>query len=517
MSLTSAKPVENPARPVAAPSDPSPEALATVTPLPHLETLATASLVGSHEPEQAAAHAQRRKSCLRMRALLWGADLAIAALGAGAGWLAHREGLVSAAIVIMAGLWFAFMTLRQTRDGRVADLTDARRIAKINIPFVLVMTLTVIFFADSNAGVRSIQVTLGIATGMAALAMVARWTLTRPILRRWLGLFLDENVVVVGDLVSVSRTITEWEDLDRIKIIGVCLSESDEWVRTVKGIPVLGTAADVADVTSRIRPDIVAVHDVDGLGGLQLAKLQWALEEVGAQLSVITPVTNTFEARATVRRTGRRLIIDLAHSRPRGTVAAIKGAFDRTIAGLLLLIALPTILICAVLIKVTSPGPVIFRQTRVREQGQTFTMYKLRTMTADAEERLAELLDFNEVGGGLFKIKADPRVTKVGAWLRRLSLDELPQLFNVVVGDMSLVGPRPALPHEVESYDEWARRRLAVKPGLTGLWQVSGRSNLSWDESVRIDSDYVDNWRFGRDLIIGLRTVKAVLTKEGAH
>jgi lipopolysaccharide/colanic/teichoic acid biosynthesis glycosyltransferase len=144
-------------------------------------------------------------------------------------------------------------------------------------------------------------------------------------------------------------------------------------------------------------------------------------------------------------------------------------------------------------------------------------MYKLRTMTEDAEDRLEELLEFNEVGGGLFKMKADPRVTKIGAWLRRLSLDELPQLYNVLVGDMSLIGPRPALPCEVASYDQVARRRLAVKPGLTGLWQVSGRSNLSWDETVRIDHDYVDNWRPSRDLTIALRTVKAVLSKDGAH
>ena len=179
--------------------------------------------------------------------------------------------------------------------------------------------------------------------------------------------------------------------------------------------------------------------------------------------------------------------------------------------------ALPVIGVCALIIKATSPGPVIFKQTRVREHGRAFTIYKLRTMTADAEARLPEVVDRNEIGGGLFKIRADPRITPIGRWLRRLSLDELPQLWNVVIGDMSLIGPRPALPHQVALYDEPARRRLAVKPGLTGLWQVSGRSNLTWDESVRLDSDYGDNWRPGRDVSIALRTVKAVLTKDGAH
>ncbi len=293
--------------------------------------------------------------------------------------------------------------------------------------------------------------------------------------------------------------------------------ESDHRPRSVEGIPVLGTVADVADVSRRVGVDIVAVHDVDKLGGLQLARLQWTLEDIGAQLSIITPVTNTVEARAKVRRAGRRMLVDVAHSRPQGAVAAIKSAIDRVVAAVLLVVALPVIAVCALLIRLSSPGPVIFRQVRVREHGRTFLMYKLRTMTVDAEARLAEVLDQNEVGGGLFKMKHDPRVTRVGYWLRRLSLDELPQLWNIIVGDMSLIGPRPALPHEVETYDDWARRRLAVKPGLTGLWQVSGRSNLSWDESVRIDSDYVDNWHPIRDVLIALRTVKAVLSKDGAH
>jgi exopolysaccharide biosynthesis polyprenyl glycosylphosphotransferase len=346
--------------------------------------------------------------------------------------------------------------------------------------------------------------------------MGARWALTKPLVRRWFKLSLDERIVVVGDLESVSRTITEWEGIDELNIEGVFVSESDGRPRSVKGVEVLGTVAEVAD---RIPADvdIVAVHDVDKLGGLQLAKLQWELEELGAQLSVITPVTNTVEARATVRRAGRRLIVDLAHGRPRGALAALKCTFDRCVAAVLLVLALPVIAMCALLVRCTSSGPAFFKQVRVREHGATFTMYKLRTMTVDAEARLAELLEQNEVGGGLFKIKLDPRITPVGAWLRRLSLDELPQLWNVVKGDMSLIGPRPALPSEVQAYDEWARRRLAVKPGVTGLWQVSGRSNLSWTESVRIDSDYVDNWRFGRDLSIALRTVKAVLTREGAH
>ncbi|MEJ7706334.1 MAG: sugar transferase [Nocardioidaceae bacterium] len=279
-----------------------------------------------------------------------------------------------------------------------------------------------------------------------------------------------------------------------------------------------GSVADIADLSRRTRIDVVAIHDVDKLGGLQLTKLQWALEDVCTQLSIITPMTNTRETRARVRTAGRRLMVDIAYCRPQGLVAGIKGVVDRAVAGLAAAgSASGHGRYAWLFIKLTDHGPAMFKQVRVREHGRTFTMYKLRTMVVDAEALLANLAKDNEVGGGLFKIKHDPRITKVGVWLRRLSLDELPQLWNVVVGDMSLIGPRPALPHEVATYDLAARRRLAVKPGLTGLWQVSGRSNLSWEDSVRIDSDYVDNWRLGREFQIALRTVKAVLGKNGAH
>lgn len=470
---------------------------------------ATASILQFPDRPVSADDAWRRTGFQRTRAMLWGADVTTAVLGAGVAALTS-QGLA----VAFAVLWLLFMTIRHTRDGRIADLTDLRRVASINVHFVLFSTVVALIH-DSD--LLAPRFTLAITSGMAGLALGARWSLTQPAVRQWLSLSLDERVLVVGDFESVSRTINEWDGIEHFKIVGVCLSEADGQVDSVQEIPVLGNVADVASVISRIGVDIVAVHDVDKLGGLQLAKLQWALEEVGAQLSVITPVTNTVEARATVRRAGRRLIVDLAHGRPRGVVAALKGAVDRVVAAVLLILALPAIAGCALIIKFTSPGPVIFRQARVRENGATFTMYKLRTMTVDAETRLAELLDANEVGGGLFKIKSDPRVTKVGAWLRRLSIDELPQLWNVVIGDMSLIGPRPALPHEVQTYDEWARRRLAVKPGLTGLWQVSGRSNLTWLESVRIDSDYVDNWRLRRELSIALRTIKVVLSRNGAH
>jgi lipopolysaccharide/colanic/teichoic acid biosynthesis glycosyltransferase len=195
-----------------------------------------------------------------------------------------------------------------------------------------------------------------------------------------------------------------------------------------------------------------------------------------------------------------------------------KRSLDVTLAGLgVLLLLLPVTLVLAFLIRSTSRGPAFFVQTRVGKNGREFRMLKFRSMYADAETRLAELRALNDHDGVLFKLRNDPRVTPVGRWLRRLSLDELPQLINIIRGDMSLVGPRPPLPSEVALYGSDVRRRLAVTPGLTGLWQVSGRSDLSWEDSVRLDMRYVDNWSLSFDLVILARTFAAVIRSAGAY
>jgi lipopolysaccharide/colanic/teichoic acid biosynthesis glycosyltransferase len=184
---------------------------------------------------------------------------------------------------------------------------------------------------------------------------------------------------------------------------------------------------------------------------------------------------------------------------------------------MLLLAFAPLLLGLSAWIRFGSPGPVLFRQVRVGRDGSQFRIFKFRSMYVDAEQRLAELRHLNENDGVLFKIRNDPRVTPVGRWLRKLSLDELPQLLNVLKGDMSLVGPRPPLPEEVAAYPDDARRRLAVKPGMTGLWQVSGRSDLPWEEAVRLDLRYVENWSLTLDFVILMRTVSAVMRSSGAY
>ena len=177
----------------------------------------------------------------------------------------------------------------------------------------------------------------------------------------------------------------------------------------------------------------------------------------------------------------------------------------------------PVLIAAAVLVKLHDGGPVLFRQTRTGRHGEQFSCLKFRSMVVDAEAHLARLHAESGHDGGLFKMKEDPRITKPGRWLRRFSIDELPQLFNVVRGEMSLVGPRPPLPLEVASYEADTTRRLRVRPGMTGLWQVSGRSDLSWEEAVRLDLYYVDNWSMVQDASILVRTVRAVFGRSGAY
>jgi exopolysaccharide biosynthesis polyprenyl glycosylphosphotransferase len=221
--------------------------------------------------------------------------------------------------------------------------------------------------------------------------------------------------------------------------------------------------------------------------------------------------------RTTIRPVAGLPLLHMDHPEFTGVRRIIKEAFDKLAALAALVLAAPLLALLALIIRLDDGGPALFRQTRVGKDGRTFSVCKFRTMVRDAEARKAELADRNQQQGPLFKIRQDPRITRAGSWLRRWSLDELPQLLNVIAGDMSLVGPRPALPGEAAVYGDHVRRRLAVKPGMTGLWQVNGRADLSWDESVRLDLRYVENWSFMLDLQILWKTSAAVIRGSGAY
>ena len=327
-------------------------------------------------------------------------------------------------------------------------------------------------------------------------------------------------VLVVGadDAVSdlIERTLRDprrgWT------VTGVCLptGASPEGESGIHGVPVLGDLDGVSDVARRRGHKVVAVCQGPGWTSRRLHQLSWELEDSEAEL-VVDP--------GLMEVTGPRLHVDpvdglplLRLTRPTfsGVAWIAKQLVDRVGACILLLVSAPALILIALVIKMDG-GPVFFRQTRVGRHGREFRMFKFRSMIVDAEARLPALIDQNQGAGPLFKVRSDPRVTRVGAVLRRYSIDELPQLLNVLGGSMSLVGPRPPLPVEVATYGRAAQRRLLVRPGLTGLWQISGRSDLSWEESVRLDLRYVENWNLALDALILCKTIGAVIKPRGAY
>ncbi|MEJ7771008.1 MAG: sugar transferase [Geodermatophilaceae bacterium] len=283
------------------------------------------------------------------------------------------------------------------------------------------------------------------------------------------------------------------------------------------GVPVVGSFEDATAAVARTGANTVAVLACPELDAQALRRLAWELEKTRTELIVAPALMDAAGPRTTIRPIDGLPMLHVEHPELTGGRRVIKGLIDRLLAATALVLAAPIMLGIGILIRCTSPGPALFRQERVGRHGQHFVLYKFRTMHEDAEQRLAELLVANPPEGLLFKMADDPRMTRVGRLLRRYSLDELPQLVNVLTGRMSLVGPRPPLPHEVERYPQDTRRRLVVKPGMTGLWQISGRSNLSWEDSVRLDLRYVENWSLSSDLVIMLRTISAVLHSNGAY
>ncbi|GAA3110181.1 exopolysaccharide biosynthesis polyprenyl glycosylphosphotransferase [Streptosporangium carneum] len=337
--------------------------------------------------------------------------------------------------------------------------------------------------------------------------------------RRAAGDYMRQ-VVAVGHRESVLDLVVQLRRQPHhgMTVVAACLPPGVDIVDVdVDGIPVLGDFADVPQAVAKTQADAVAILACPELDGAALRRLAWELETDRIDLFVAPALMDVAGPRVSIRPVAGMPLLHVEHPEFAGAKYLLKNLFDRCGAGFaLLVLALPMLLIGAV-IRTTSPGPALFRQTRVGKGGREFRVFKFRTMVNDAEAHKRSLLEENEFDGVLFKIKKDPRITRAGGFLRRYSLDELPQLLNVVRGEMSLVGPRPPLPDEVAQYGEDVRRRLVVKPGMTGLWQVSGRSDLSWEESVRLDLRYVENWSLFLDLQILWKTWSAVTRGEGAY
>jgi exopolysaccharide biosynthesis polyprenyl glycosylphosphotransferase len=348
--------------------------------------------------------------------------------------------------------------------------------------------------------------------------LVARYALRKRLHRaRALGDCM-RRVVVVGYppvIEDISRLLCR-ENYHGLSVVAACVvGRTDDTF--IAGVPVLGGVDSVVDVVKTVDADTVAVLACPEMAGDRLRRLAWDLEKTGTELCVAPALLDVAGPRTTIRPVAGLPLLHMDHPEFTGGRRIIKEAFDKLAALAALVLAAPLLALLALIIRLDDGGPALFRQTRVGKDGCPFSVYKFRTMVRDAEVRKADLADSNQQQGPLFKIRQDPRITRAGSWLRRWSLDELPQLLNVITGDMSLVGPRPALPEEAAVYGDHVRRRLAVKPGMTGLWQVNGRADLSWDESVRLDLRYVENWSFMLDLQILWKTSAAVIRGSGAY
>jgi exopolysaccharide biosynthesis polyprenyl glycosylphosphotransferase len=423
--------------------------------------------------------------------------------------------------VALPVLWLPTLVLCRAYQPRYVGVGYEEFHRVLRAGFILTAVVAIVAYATKTDVARG-YVVMALPLG-TFLALVARYRLRKWLhKKRWHGECM-RRVVAVGHRTSVSDLIRllrkkRYHGMD---IAAVCLppvlAAGEDAVAEVEGVPVMGDFSQAAAVADRIGADSVAVLACPEMDGVALRRLAWQIERNDVELVVAPALMDVTGPRISIRPVSGLPLLHVEHPELDGGRKVLKGLVDRVVALGGLVALCPLLLLIAVLIKTSGEGPVLFRQTRVGRGGREFTLLKFRTMVADAEARRMELLPANDNDGVLFKIRQDPRVTRVGRRLRRYSMDELPQLINVLRGEMSLVGPRPPLPEEVAQYGGDVYRRLVVKPGLTGLWQVSGRSDLSWEESVRLDLRYVDNWTLALDLQIMWKTWSAVFRGSGAY
>ena len=416
--------------------------------------------------------------------------------------------------------WVVCLTFNRAYEYRHLFVGTEEYARVFRAGLALIAALAIISFAFDLRLARGYVL---IAMPLAILVdLGARYVFRQRLHRAWGRGQRLNRVVLVGHeraVVDTTRRLSR-ERYHGLGVIGACLPPGPRTTGATGGMPpVYGSFDDVATAVARSDADTVIVLACPEIDGPALRRLAWQLERDDIDLIVASTLVDVAGDRTTIRPVDGLPMLHVEHPRLKGSARVVKEVFDRVGAISLLLLVSPFLLVVAALVRFWrgGRGPVIFQQERVGRDGKPFTLYKFRTMQVDAEAKLFELGDLNDHDGALFKMREDPRITPVGKWLRRFSVDEMPQLMNVVKGDMSLVGPRPPLAREVADYPADMRRRLVVKPGLTGLWQVSGRSDLSWEESIRLDLSYVENWSLSRDLAILFRTVSAVVRSSGAY
>jgi exopolysaccharide biosynthesis polyprenyl glycosylphosphotransferase len=418
---------------------------------------------------------------------------------------------------VSAVLWTALVAVSQGYNLNLGGSAEEyRRLLEAGIRLVAVLALSSFALQASVArSVVLIAVPL-IVSFSAGVHRLAQWWLA-TLRRRG---HCCRRTLVVGQPSSAAQLVDHLRRAPStgLRVVGLRANHPEHLVDLGGDtVPVLASDQALLGEVVRGKADAVAIMDPAQLGPAGVRRLAWELEGRGVELLVVPSLTDVAGPRLRIHPVAGLPLVEVEEARFSGPARAMKDWLDRPLAVVALLVSAPVLAGIAVAIKVTSRGPVLFRQERVGRHGRRFTMLKFRTMHEEAELELLDLTRLNETDGPLFKIRRDPRITPIGRFLRRFSLDELPQLWHVATGEMSFVGPRPPLPSEVERYDSDIRRRLLVKPGITGLWQVSGRADLPWEDAMRLDLHYVDNWSPGLDMAILLRTVSAVLFARGAY
>jgi len=420
--------------------------------------------------------------------------------------------------VLLAPIWVVVLAVSRAYEARFVGIgsDEFRRVFDGSVRLLAaVATGAFVFKVPLSRGFVGVAFPLG-----TVLLLLGRYAARRVLHRLRQRGRAVHRVLVVGARDAVEPVVRQMCDTPHagLAVVGVCVPDTERHVE-VRGVsfPVYGTPIEAAAAVARANVDTVAIAGGWAMGADGVRRLAWQLEGSGVDLVVAPSITNVAGPRITIRPVAGLPLLHVDEPELTGFRRVFKGVLDRALAALALAVASPVLLLVALAVKLTDRGPVFFGQERVGRNGETFRIWKFRSMYVGAEQQVGELAERNEADDVLFKIRRDPRVTPVGRWLRRFSVDEVPQLWNVVKGDMSLVGPRPPLPSEVAKYGYDTSRRLLVKPGLTGLWQVSGRSDLSWEESVRLDLHYVENWSVAMDAMILWKTVGAVLRGRGAY
>jgi exopolysaccharide biosynthesis polyprenyl glycosylphosphotransferase len=427
-----------------------------------------------------------------------------------------------AAAVILAGLWMLTLSLSGSRSRRVV----CRGIEEYAI--ILLATLQLfglIAIAALMFDVELSRLYLAVVLPLGAVGLMINRNFWRRVENNKRRRGDSPTAVLVVGTEQVARDIADTlmkDPATGYQVVGICTPQGCEQNKPPikicdRDVPIVGPDAAIVDAALRTGVSSVALTATDHLRPTEIRRLIWELDAIGVDLMVVPGLIDVATQRLHSREVAGMAMLEVSKPQYNRANSMAKRTFDVVFGVLGLIAVTPLMILAAIAVKLSSSGPVFYASERIGLNGATFKMYKFRTMYDGADGRATELIAANGGNPLFFKVKNDPRITPVGRLLRKFSVDELPQIFNVLMGEMSIVGPRPQVRREVESYDDLVRRRLAVKPGLTGLWQVSGRSNLKIDDAIRLDLSYVENWSLVQDLVIIARTAKAVLRGEGAY